>query len=157
MDEKRLKKYDEEYVDILLKTIKIKNVRPKYITRTGQSDQKRFRPMKVVFSSKEDKEKVFENIKQIKENSRYEGISITEDFTIKERQLSKEWVEKSKEKNENLSSTSNFKWKVRGTPRTGLYLLKVKCINNILNCKQDRLVDLYLHIWYLIGTSSSTL
>ena len=105
MDEKRLKKYDEEYVDILLKTIKIKTVRPKYITRIGQSNQKRFRPMKVVFSSKEDKEKVFENIKQIKGNPRYENISITEDFTINERKLIKEWVEKSKEKNKDLPST----------------------------------------------------
>ena len=52
----------------------------------------------------------------------YKGISITEDYTVSERQMTKEFANKAKEKNSLELEVSDFVWRNRGTPKSGLVL-----------------------------------
>ena len=54
------------------------------------------RPIKVVMHSDEDKDLVMANLKELKGKEQYKGVSISDDYTIKERNTLKEWVEKAK-------------------------------------------------------------
>ena len=45
--------------------------------------------------SDEDKELVMANLKELKGKEQYKGVSITDDHTIKERNMLREWVKKS--------------------------------------------------------------
>ena len=47
----------------------------------------------------------------------YKTISVTEDYTIIERRMIKDWSDKTKEKNKNESPNSKFVWRVRGNPK----------------------------------------
>ena len=51
------------------------------------------------------------------------GISVTSDYTQRERLQIKELHNKAKEMN-NEEVDGNFKWRVRGTPSKGLFLKK---------------------------------
>ena len=55
-------------------------------------------------------------------------IKITEDLTKQERNLVKKWQKKADEKNDKDQSKM-YKWRVKGSPRTQLYLKKVFCKN----------------------------
>ena len=55
----------------------------------------------------------------------YNGISITEDHTITERKMIKDFVDQAKQANEKERSDSDIFWVVRGSPKNGLYLKKV--------------------------------
>ena len=55
----------------------------------------------------------------------YNGISITEDHTITERKMIKDFVDQAKQANENEALESDKFWVVRGTPKNGLFLKKV--------------------------------
>ena len=67
--------------------------------------------MKLKFKSEDDKDIVMTRLKK---------ISVTDDYTVEERQEIRKMVEKAKEKNRN--DTKEIVWKVRGTPKNGLEL-----------------------------------
>ena len=52
----------------------------------------------------------------------YRKISITEDYTQEERREIKRWVDEAKER---TKREVGYEWKVRGTPRTKLRLVKI--------------------------------
>ena len=58
-----------------------------------------------------------ENLKQLKGQEKYQGISVTDDHTIKNRKLIKDWIDKAKEANASEPADSPYQWKVRGTPK----------------------------------------
>ena len=62
---------------------------------------------------------------KLKGKPKYKAISITEDLTLFERSVVKEWKKKTDERNEKELSDSNIVWKVRGSPKSGLYLKKI--------------------------------
>ena len=81
------------------------------------------RPIKLTMTNEEDKEKMLNNLKALKGNPVYKGISITADYTYSERQLIRDFRERAKEKNENeMANQSGYIWTVRGTPNNGLSL-----------------------------------
>ena len=51
-------------------------------------------------------------------------LSITHDYTIDERKVIKEYVEEAKKRNN--TGTKGYVWKVRGTPRNGMKLMKIQ-------------------------------
>ena len=53
----------------------------------------------------------------------YRNISIKDDYTPEERSIIKTWNEKAGELNKAENTTE---WKVRGTPKNGLRLVKIK-------------------------------
>ena len=67
----------------------------------------------------------------------YEWISVTEDYTLSERSIIKEWAQKAKERNAKEPSDSNIIWRVKGNPSKGLYLKKTEKKKNIIN-KQNK-------------------
>ena len=50
----------------------------------------------VIFHSEQEKEKIMRNLGNLKGNEKYKGVSITEDYTLKDRETIKEWRDKAK-------------------------------------------------------------
>lgn len=114
---------DKSFVDDLLKDISYKAV-PDYIGRIGSKSEGKSRPLKVVFNTLHEKRNLFNNLKALKEVERYRNISVSDDYTIAERTIIREWVAKAKEKNQAEPQDSKTIWRVRGSPKSGLMLRK---------------------------------
>ena len=99
-----------------------------FMTRIGSKRTNYTRPIKVVFGSAHEAYLIIKNLIKLNDNPKYRGISITEDFTLFERSVIKEWSNKAKERNAKEPNTSNITWRVRGSPKTGLYLKKISKI-----------------------------
>lgn len=113
----------EEYVFPLILRLKgIKVMKTERIgTFTPEKDKNEdYRPLKVTFQNEDDKEKVLKTICK-RGCMKYR---VTEDLSKNERDLVKEWCRKARELN-SKKEDENFQWKVRGSPRTGLYMKKV--------------------------------
>ena len=112
-------------MNALLKEICVGAVKAKFMVRIGKKEDGKARPLKVTFHNESDKIKVLDNLKQLKGKSDFDGISIKDDFTISERNLVKEYVQKANEKNQSEPVDSEFVWRVRGSPKNRLFLKKV--------------------------------
>ena len=66
------------------------------------------------------------NLNKLKDNEKYRGVSITEDYTINERNLIRSKAEEAKSNNNKEPADSQFTWKVRGTPKNGLFIKKLR-------------------------------
>ena len=122
--EKRDKQYLEKCVfrQLGVGFIKIqKTERIGTFTEERQAKEQ-YRPLKITFHNEDDKSTVLEAFC----NGNYFVMSVTEDLSRSERDLVKEWCCKAKEKNKEKDDES-FTWKVRGSPRSGLYLKKIYC------------------------------
>ena len=64
-------------------------------------------------------------LKNLKDQEGIRGLSVTEDYTVAERHMIKNWSDKAKENNNKESPDSVYVWKVRGTPKNGLRLKKL--------------------------------
>ena len=116
---------DSDFVKNLIKDIG-ENVTPKVHVRIGkETENKKKRPIKVILDKLDDKERIMNNLRKLKDKDQYKGISITDDYTISERQIIKEFTTRAKERNQNEPEDSNYVWKVRGTPKNGLILKKL--------------------------------
>ena len=108
-------------MDVLGVQIKVES-----IVRLGKfdEDRNRNRPLRVKFDSEQDKSKVMRRLSNLKKaEEKFNKISITDDYTIQEREEIQRFVAEAKKKNEH--ETGNFFWRVRGSPKTGLELRKV--------------------------------
>ena len=127
---------DKNSIKGLLETVGASDVEPESFARIGKSSDKPHdiqesaqssrRPMVLNFKSESDKNKVYSNLSKLKGNEAYARISITEDYTIPERKLVKEMKEQVKAKNSVEPEDSGFIWKLRGTPKNGLQILRLK-------------------------------
>ena len=116
--------FDKSYVDDLFKVIQADTVKIKRIGRIGTRAPGKNRPMKVTLAEVSDKQNIFKQLKNLKGKISYTGISITEDFTMNERKMIKKWRQKMDERNKN-ESKGGSKWRLRGSPRTALRLVKI--------------------------------
>ena len=91
----------------------------------------RWRPLKVILRNEEQKKQIMASVHKIDDNW---DFRISDDFSKKERVIIKEWHRKAKEKTN--KDCESCVWKVRGSPRTKLYLKKFVTTKY---CKQDRL------------------
>ena len=66
------------------------------------------------------------NLGNLQQYPSYKGISITEDLTVAERDQYKTWLEKANKKNQDEPNDTSFVWRVRGSPKNGLYLKKIQ-------------------------------
>ena len=128
-DDNTENKNDVVAVYKLLQAIRVP-VSSKASIRIRKGETNKIRPMKVIFKNKEDKERVMNNLANLKNQSTYKGVSITEDYTLAERQLIKQWLQKAKERNDE-EGESNHVWKIRDTPRIGLKLEKFQIYENL--------------------------
>ena len=115
-----VKKEDDGYVKDILKILGIRST-PASVTRLGNADDRKRRPIKMVMRSIEDKVKVMNNLNKLKGTQDDLGkISITEDYTTTEREEIRRWVKKA----ENMSAEDPEKiYKVRGDPKNGMKLI----------------------------------
>ena len=77
------------------------------------------RPIKVVFNNEDEKDKIMANLSSLKGQEEFKGISITYDYTIRERQIIREKANEAKANNDNEPLNSKYIWRVRGTPKNG--------------------------------------
>ena len=96
----------------------------KKLVRLGKADSMNKRPLKVEMQSEEDKRRIMVNLSNLRDIPQFKGISIKDDYTIAERQLLKQWNERAKEKTR--EDETEFEWRVRGTPKNGLWLKRMK-------------------------------
>ena len=94
--------------------------------RIGKNDNGKKRPLKVITVSETDKNNIMESLFNLKGLEVYKGISITDDYTINERDQIRSFASKAKEMNEKEPNDSQYEWKVRGKPKNGLRIKKFK-------------------------------
>ena len=123
-DKDENKKMDEAYVTQFIDALEIK-APYKSVFRIGKADSAKKRHIKVIINSEEDKKKIMANLKKLKNQATFKGLSVTDDYTSAERRMLKEWLDKAKENNDNASPDSEYIWRVRGTPKNGLRLKKL--------------------------------
>ena len=126
-DENKETQSDEDFIKGFIREID-ENIAAKSIVRIGRQENKK-RSIKVTFKNIEEKTTIMINLKNLKGKAEYKGVSITDDYTLSERHMIKEFANTAKEKNSMEPENSNMVWKVRGTPKNGLVLkrlMKVK-------------------------------
>ena len=116
------KKMDEEFVNNLLQSMAVENMTFKSVNRIGAKNPEKKRPLLLVLNNDGDKDKLIQNLTNLKGQVNYKGISVTEDYTVAERKLLTEWRDKAKTKNAEEGEPSKYIWRVRGTPKNGLTL-----------------------------------
>ena len=127
-DKDQAKKSDEDFFTSLRETIGV-GVTVKSLSRIGRLDRSKNRPIKVVLQSEEDKNKIMENLRNLKDKAEYKGISVSEDYTVAERESIRKIAEEVRAKNLNESADSKYVYKIRGTPKNGLQIKRFqKCV-----------------------------
>ena len=112
---------DENFAKNLFKDLQVETITIKQIERIEQNNDLQQRPIKLVLKSEEDKKKVFDNLKHLKDRTTYKGINVTYDYTQRERSMIKKCHDEAKERNNEIED-SIFVLKIRGTPNRGLFL-----------------------------------
>ena len=121
---------DKFFSDNLIKELQIGAPKINQIERIGKETEggngsTLKRPIKLTMNSEEDKDKVLNNLKALKDKPLYKRISITADYTYSERQLVRDYRERANQKNDNeTANQTNYIWRVRGTPKNGLRLMR---------------------------------
>ena len=123
-DTSEAKKADEDFLNLFIGALETTLTTFKSVSRIGKSDPTRKRPIKVVMHNEEEKNKIMANLRNLKDQVAFKGLSVTDDYTVTERKMIKEWTDKVKENNDKESPDSNYIWRVRGTPKNGLRLKK---------------------------------
>lgn len=122
------KQHDKSFIEAFFRDIGIE-ASSKSISRLGARDEaseQAKRPMKVVMQNEADKDLVMARLINLKGKEVYKGISITDDHSIADRNVIKEWTEKAKTANNNEPAESLYVWKVRGSPKNGMQLKKFR-------------------------------
>ena len=122
-DREEAKERDREFVSNFITALGL-SISHKICLRIGRPEPEKKRPIKVVFNSEGEKIQIMENLKELKGQESFRGISITDDYTLDERQMIKEYSEKAKENNKKEPEHSRYVWHVRGSPKNGLRLKK---------------------------------
>ena len=123
-----IKTEDVRYVRKFIETVD-NTATFKTIFRIGNSqqsgpEQSKKRPIMVVMTSETEKEKIMGKLNKLKNKEEFSGVSVTEDYTIAERELIREFNQTAK--NKNSVEDPNYVWKVRGNPKNGLTLMKFR-------------------------------
>ena len=128
-DKEKCKEDDNSAIASLLADLGV-DVTFKAMYRLGnkrvESTEQSKRPLKVVMNNENDKDRIMASLKNLKDNEKYKRVSITDDYTTKERDTIKEWVKKAKDANANEPAESGYEWKVRGMPKNGMVLRKFR-------------------------------
>lgn len=115
---------DKVFYSKFITDLTIGTAEAKSITRIGIKREGKNRPIKVTLYNTNDKEKIINNLRNLKDKG-YKGISVTEDHTMTERNMIKDFAEKAKSANEKEGPEFDKVWVVRGSPKNYLYIKKV--------------------------------
>ena len=95
---------------------------PLSICRLGSKKVDKIRPILLRMESSQQKEELMSKLWMLK-NLKQKNLSITNDYTLNERHIIKKYVEEANARNTN--GTKDYIWKVRGTPKEGMRLIKI--------------------------------
>ena len=116
---------DERFVNAFLTQVGCDKSSLKSLKRIGSNQPDKVRPILVQLNNEEEKTRVMNNLRKLKDVEMFTGISITDDHTLAEREMIKAYRMKAKElNNENINSDTIIR--VRGSPKNGLFLKKIK-------------------------------
>jgi len=111
-----IKKEDSEYIKQIFSKIKATSI-PTLVTRLGEPNESKNRPIKIVMKTKEDKDNVMKNLGLLKGTERYFGkISVKDDYTTSERDEIRLLTERAKK--QSAEDTGKI-YKVRGNSKNG--------------------------------------
>ncbi len=119
---------DRKDIEEILRTIGAQDIKPTTHHRIGQKNEEKmpWRPIKLILKSTNEKERIMKNLHKLghklKSLDHHLGLSITDDFTINERKMIKDMCQKAKKMNS--ENDGDFVWRVRGSPRTSLRLVR---------------------------------
>ena len=114
--------HDEQYVANMFNLLGCQK-KPKTIMRLGTIHPDKPRPLKLEMSNMNDKEQVMKRLVNLKNApDEYRKINVRDDLSVEERNLVKEWVKKAAKRNEEENTDE---WRVRGTPKNGLRLVRL--------------------------------
>ena len=117
-----LKEHDKHFVTSFLETIGVAS-NPKEIVRLGKENNKKKRPVKVIMNTSEEKDRIMSRLNNLKNADEiYRSLSVRDDYTIEERNLIRQYVNKAEQKNK---AENTKDWKVRGNPKNGLRLVRI--------------------------------
>ena len=121
-DQNNVNEHDKKFVHSFLDIIGITTF-PKQIVRLGKPNENKMRLVKLVMAKSGDKDTIMSRLGNLKNAEEiYRKVSVRDDYTSEERGLIKEWVTKAEKKNKEENTQA---WKVRGTPKNGLRLVKI--------------------------------
>lgn len=95
------------------------------VKRIGTAAATTTQPILVQMQSEADKIKVMSNLRNLKDVTKYAGLSITDDYTLAEREMIRNYRQKAKVLNEQNPDAETVV-RVRGCPKNGLFLKKLK-------------------------------
>ena len=129
------KEEDNNTIKELLNILELEVI-SEYITRLGISNGTKPRPIRLKFKTLSDKEMIMSSVPKLKTAccERFKMISVTEDYTFNERQAIKQKVVEAKQKTD-AEGDGKYIWKVRGTSKNGLRLIR---FNTITNANQQK-------------------
>ena len=81
------------------------------------------------FSSVADKEKVHSNLRNLQGKTDFNGISLNDDYIYSERMIIKEFAKNAREESSKEEVNSDYVWRVRGNPKNGLTIKRMKKIS----------------------------
>lgn len=134
---------DTEFVNNLIKNVQCDGVTIKSIARLGPENSDKRRPIKVSLNNGNEKEQVMGNLAKLKGNVMYKKVSVTEDYTVSERKMIQEMREQVKEKNNQEPEDSEFVYKLRGTPKNGLMIRRMKKIKDDISSTNAAMTDVW--------------
>ena len=115
------KEQDKDFISSLLEKIGVAQ-RPKQIFRLGKKGDKT-RPVKITMENEDDKDTIMARLGSLKNaEDMFRKVSVREDYTLEEREMVREMVKKAEAKND---ADNTNEWKVRGTPKTGLKVVRI--------------------------------
>ena len=116
---------DEGFAKDLFETLDLK-LEPKKIIRLGKEKRDFARPIKIVLKTEKEKNDVMNALPRLRHTtaSRLRKVSVTNDYTIAERNEIARWVAEAKLKT--ASEKEGCVWKVRGIPFGNLRLVKIR-------------------------------
>ena len=116
---------DTQYLSKFFDTLELDQTGVSVSYRLGKKQNERKRPLKIEMKSIDDKRNVMSRLGRLRyADDNFKKISVTDDYTVEERNEIKRWVMMASEKNTN--GTIGDVWKVRGTPKTGMRLICVR-------------------------------
>ena len=114
---------DKQYLKDILRKLRVQE-EPKSIDRLGKPNESKKRVIKICMKTKEAKSSVMSNLGLLKGTEEVFGkISVTEDYTVSEREKLREFSVKAKEQQKNDPTRV---YKVRGCPKNGLRIISYK-------------------------------
>ena len=134
---------DTEFVNNLIKNVQCDGVTIKSIARLGPENSDKRRPIKVSLNNGNEKEQVMGNLAKLKGNVMYKKVSVTEDYTVSERKMIQEMREQVKEKNNQEPEDSEFVYKLRGTPKNGLMIRRMKKIKDDISSTNAAMTNVW--------------